>query len=128
MRISDWSSDVCSSDLERQQALVGLDDRLPGGSDNLWVTPAEIDLVTDALLAPHQNPLIGDILALPARLPEPAVRLAQVGNEARIEVVPGLLEAPVAPQRLCQGEMQGDIARSQLHGLAAAPRSEEHPP
>src|SRR3546814_8372750 len=110
MRISDWSSDVCSSDLvqvailalrvslgvelfrqelrlrksareERQQALVGLDDRLPGGSDNLWVTPAEIDLVTDALLAPHQNPLIGDILALPARLPEPAVRLAQVGNE-----------------------------------------------
>src|SRR3546814_2800231 len=70
MRISDWSSDVCSSDL--------------------------------------------------ARLPEPAVRLAQVGNEARIEVVPGLLEAPVAPQRLCQGELQGDLARSQLHGLAEA--------
>src|SRR3546814_17084568 len=102
----------------RQQALGGLDYRLTGGSEYLWVTPAEIDLVTDALLAPHQNPLIGDILALPARLPEPAVRLAQVGNEARIEVVPGLLEAPVAPQRLCQGELQGDLARSQQIGRA----------
>src|SRR3546814_13484298 len=50
MRISDWSSDVCSSDLFEPDATVEFSDALAPGSCRPWVGPeaAEINLAPNA--------------------------------------------------------------------------------
>src|SRR3546814_9870646 len=56
MRISDWSSDVCSSDLSRRQAEMPLADYLKGcRSDPMMYASA-----TERLLAPIGEPTIID--------------------------------------------------------------------
>src|SRR3546814_5113316 len=73
MRISDWSSDVCSSDLERRQAgdragMIGRDLRraveLGGGEESRPVDARR--LLREIVLGPDRRRL-GEILALFAR-------------------------------------------------------------
>src|SRR3546814_7247343 len=72
MRISDWSSDVCSSDLTAEDAVVSLDFDaldggflLPGEADPVWagdidrmfvsLVPPDYDLTEAALAAPVEG-------------------------------------------------------------------------
>src|SRR3546814_1960287 len=70
MRISDWSSDVCSSDLTRQQRMRALAD----------LAPLRLRKVLRQMLQPVGQPLLGPRLML--RLPEvgQGSRIAQIGR------------------------------------------------
>src|SRR3546814_18750582 len=51
MRISDWSSDVCSSDLPRQLDASGRNDRR-----NIGMMPHRVDPLPETIIRRHRNP------------------------------------------------------------------------
>src|SRR3546814_9083888 len=136
MRISDWSSDVCSSDLrvvevDRRHQLVGLgDQRTQLGRALLIVLPAGIGLHRRALLLAVGGVLVDpdvDVLVGIARLgAQVDQRLAQMPGLRRLAVFLIDLEVGLQPAGLYPiGTDITEHLASRLSVLVA--RSEEQP-
>src|SRR3546814_10681848 len=68
MRISDWSSDVCSSDLPE----AGVDDTLPAtAATEVQAAPIQAELDYAAIYGePPYDPVYDDTLPAPAQMPQ----------------------------------------------------------
>src|SRR3546814_16868840 len=94
MRISDWSSDVCSSDLLR---LGGI------GHGGVGVIPVALDAETLEILALHVDPVFGELAALEAELEDRHGILVLHGHAVFLLHLPFAVHALAAPP--------GDIVR-----------------
>src|SRR3546814_7613972 len=121
MRISDWSSDVCSSDLDVFLALLHRGDEALAGEAGL-----EVGLVQRRRLQRFR--VAGAAVAQPvAELVQPPpcachrLRLARIGMHDQVQ--PAL---EVVEHRDFLAEHQQDVGRAQLVAGVAVGRSEEH--
>src|SRR3546814_20251262 len=83
MRISDWSSDVCSSDLELQQPARRLGDASDTDSEALAAMPERARLIIEASCDLYQRiKRLADEMMRNGTVPRPA-RSLQIGRAAR---------------------------------------------
>src|SRR3546814_16602843 len=84
MRISDWSSDVCSSDLEEMKLIIAIlyrlapNDRLKGNEYRSWL---KVEICEDGRIEPEE---FIEINRMYPRLFYPAFRLQQRSEERRV--------------------------------------------
>src|SRR3546814_9753946 len=116
MRISDWSSDVCSSDLKR----LPYADAAPGMAGAETLLALSLTLVRDEVISLPR--LVAMLSSTPASLLGLPAGQLKVGGDADLVVFD-----PDAPWRVEDDKMQGQAGNTPFDGLPVqGKRSEEH--
>src|SRR3546814_2034148 len=130
MRISDWSSDVCSSDLGRLAGTVG-DRHLAGDGGTDGIAPRQLGAIEDEAHVDREAGGGREIDAAPARdgaAPRPATELADLEPRVGKAAVQRHLGDARAVSLVDEGQVVrvDDAVESRMVDPAAEVRSEEH--
>src|SRR3546814_1684497 len=101
MRISDWSSDVCSSDLSASHTALSTMERVAVNANACWFKSGDAAF-QPYRLAPELNSFSGRprILAVPRNSPEsrPVLVVQAEGSPARLDAFGPMMSGPAAEQ------------------------------
>src|SRR3546814_2689627 len=100
MRISDWSSDVCSSDLGEMRFVQGIVYRADGSVKSSYTMPSEADIYAQANAGETAYPVpLGTLGSLPYALTALRDQKKQEINDAAAEYGPGVEAARMSADR-----------------------------
>src|SRR3546814_7446527 len=112
MRISDWSSDVCSSDLDEALVGIGLFEGVPDRADDPDAKPGEGRLEEDLGGHPH---IVDDGLAAPRPAAECVV--AEDAHDDAPSPRAGRSPAPISPRSRRRRRVRSEEHTSELQSL-----------